>query len=265
VANPTNRFSTAIESLLEKRLEDIHVAIPAVVEAVNYDTGYIQAKPLLKARYSLSKFIEYPSIGDIPPLFLNDGFDAFVTMPIKVGATVVIHFSERDPASALESDGSSPTVSDFSKVLGMYPIGWSTTSTLPRAKAFSPTDIVIENDLVKINITPNSVNITNGQGTVTLAEDGTITQVNTNAQTVVDESGSVSISNANGSITLSPDGSMSLVGAGASITTATDGTITMNGLTITSDGNIITAAGVNLNTHVHSGVQAGGDNSGPPV
>ncbi|WKL65460.1 Gp138 family membrane-puncturing spike protein [Pseudomonas qingdaonensis] len=44
-----------------------------------------------------------------------------------------------------------------------------------------------------------------------------------------------------------------------------DGSFLINGLTITPDGNIITAAGINLNTHRHSGVTPGSGNSGVPV
>lgn len=44
-----------------------------------------------------------------------------------------------------------------------------------------------------------------------------------------------------------------------------DGSFLINGLTITPDGNIITAAGVNLNLHIHSGVTPGSGNSGAPV
>lgn len=265
MANPTNRTSSAIEALFERRLEDVHTTIPAIVDSVDYSTGYITAQPLVKARYSLNKYNEYPLIGDIPPLFPNDGYDAFITMPIKVGATVLILFSERDPAAALESNGESIVVADFSKVLGLYPVGWFTLATLPRAKEFSPTDIVINNDKVKVNITPNSVIITNQNGTITLSEDGTITQENSSATSVVDASGSVSMSNSNGSITLAPNGSVSIIAGSASMGATPDGTINMNGLTITPDGNIITAAGVNVNSHIHSGVQTGSGNTGSPI
>lgn len=44
-----------------------------------------------------------------------------------------------------------------------------------------------------------------------------------------------------------------------------DGTFLINGLTITPDGNVITAAGVSLNTHVHGGVTTGSGTSGAPT
>lgn len=265
MANPVNRQSSAIEALFEKRLEDLHTAIPARVDSVDYSTGYITAQPLVKARYSLNKYNEYPPIGDIPPLFPNDGYDAFITMPLKVGATVLILFSERDPSSTLESNGMSTVVGDFSKVMGLYPIGWLTLATLPRAKEFSPTDIVINNDKVKVNLTPNSVVITNQNGTITLTEDGTMIQENSAATVTVSSSGAISLSNGSGAMSLSPNGSMSLTGGSASISTSPDGTIVINGLTITPDGNLITAAGVDVNTHIHSGVDTGPGNTGSPV
>ena len=44
-----------------------------------------------------------------------------------------------------------------------------------------------------------------------------------------------------------------------------DGTFLINGLKITPDGNVITAAGTNLNTHRHGGVTPGSGTSGVPV
>lgn len=44
-----------------------------------------------------------------------------------------------------------------------------------------------------------------------------------------------------------------------------DGTFLINGLKITPDGNVITAAGVDLNTHRHTGVTPGSGTSGAPV
>lgn len=260
-----NRTSTSLEALFEKRLEDVHTCIPAKVESVDYSTGYITAKPLLKARYSLNKYTEYPTIGDIPPMYPNDGYNASITMPIKVGATVNIFFSERDPSSALEGDGTAITVSDFNRVLGLYPVGWMTISTVSRSKSFSAEDIEIINDKMKVIVKPESMVAQNNNGTITLSEDGTITQENSSASTTVSSSGAVSLTNQGGSISLSPDGSMSLTGGSASISTSPDGTITINGLTITPDGNLITATGTDVNTHFHSGVQSGTSNTGAPV
>lgn len=45
---------------------------------------------------------------------------------------------------------------------------------------------------------------------------------------------------------------------GARISLSPSGDITMNGATVTSDGDFVTASGISLNEHVHGGVQSGG-------
>lgn len=73
-------------------------------------------------------------------------------------------------------------------------------------------------------------------------------------------------------IKLAPDGTVTVENGTASVVVQPDGNINMNGLQVTPDGNIITATGVNLNdfyadylSHVHSGVETGGGNTGPKV
>lgn len=74
---------------------------------------------------------------------------------------------------------------------------------------------------------------------------------------------------ADGSVVIENDG-------GGSIVMAPGGDIVLNGVTIDTAGNITTsatieggtvrtAAGIDLDTHTHSGVTTGGGNSGPPV
>lgn len=82
----------------------------------------------------------------------------------------------------------------------------------------------------------------------------------------------VVIENDKGKITLKPDGTNVIENGASKIVQEASGNVKVNDLTVTPDGNIITASGVNLNqfyqqflTHIHSGVESGGSNSGPPV
>jgi len=64
---------------------------------------------------------------------------------------------------------------------------------------------------------------------------------------------------------LKNDGSIAVENAAGHIRIAADGTVTINGATITPAGDVVSAAGVSLSTHVHGGVQSGGSNTGAPV
>ncbi|AVD86184.1 Gp138 family membrane-puncturing spike protein [Pseudomonas sp. SWI44] len=64
---------------------------------------------------------------------------------------------------------------------------------------------------------------------------------------------------------LKGDNTISMQNGAGSFELRADGSFLINGLQITPDGNVITAAGVNLNTHRHSGVTPGTGNSGAPV
>lgn len=93
---------------------------------------------------------------------------------------------------------------------------------------------------------------------------------NSGAKSISNED--VVLENDKGSIGLKPDGTMTLKNSAFSGVIMPDGNFIVNGLTITPSGNIITKSGVDLDafyqkyiSHLHSGVQSGGSNSGPPV
>lgn len=73
-------------------------------------------------------------------------------------------------------------------------------------------------------------------------------------------------------ITLQPDGTVKITSGAGNLEVQPSGNIMANGATITPDGNIITAQGVNLNdfyqdylNHRHSGVETGNGNTGTKV
>lgn len=68
-----------------------------------------------------------------------------------------------------------------------------------------------------------------------------------------------------------PDGTIKLVSTVAvnieapAVNITTSGDVNINGAIISSAGEVTDATGIVLGTHLHSGVQTGGGNSGPPV
>lgn len=77
--------------------------------------------------------------------------------------------------------------------------------------------------------------------------------------------GSVLISNANGSFELKADGSIIGQNSAGSFELEVSGDFVVNGATITALGDVVTALGRSLDTHVHPGVTTGPSNTGPPV
>lgn len=90
--------------------------------------------------------------------------------------------------------------------------------------------------------------------------------INSDSEEISNED--IVIENELSKISLKPDGTTTIQNGSSSIVQEPNGNVRVNGLTVTPDGNIITASGVNLNefyqkfmSHVHSGVQRGGSNT----
>lgn len=88
-----------------------------------------------------------------------------------------------------------------------------------------------------------------------------------NAKPISDED--VLLENDKAELILKPDGTLNFSNGSATILAQPDGNVKVNELTITPDGNVITASGVNLNdfyqkflNHIHSGVESGNSNTG---
>jgi hypothetical protein len=121
---------------------------------------------------------------------------------------------------------------------------------------------------------------TNAAGAEVMAEvkldpDGTVTIEGPIASMTLDPDGTVTVTNGAASITMSPAGVITFHGTAAnfdcpvtapsisaSVAGGGSGAITATSVAATGD---VTADGVSLTGHVHSGVQAGGDNTGVPV
>ena len=96
------------------------------------------------------------------------------------------------------------------------------------------------------------------QGTVKvrtrLKDDGTALTENEEATIEMKPTGEVAATNADGSIVLNADGSIVLTTPHGANTFATGGSASFsNGATITAAGDVITAAGISLDKHVHVG------------
>lgn len=97
----------------------------------------------------------------------------------------------------------------------------------------------------------------NGPGSesceVWLKADGSVLIQNGTGGTVLNPDGSVVTTNGGGVMTFAVDGSFSIVNGGGAMSLAANGVASINGATITEDGDFVTADGVSLRGHKHVG------------
>lgn len=201
--------------VIAAEMADVHTCLPGVV--VSYDGVFANVRPSLAKQLANGDTLDPPLIARVPvcwPCGDVGGGQAMITVPLRAGDPVLLHFSERALDDWLEgSDGppGDPRQFDLSDAFAspmMRP------GSLPAA------------DLGKLSMRY-------GPGSIT-----------------IDASGKVTITAPAGLDILAP------------LTTTTGGIAVAQNLSVEG---VTLGAGVNLNTHVHSGVESGPDSSGPPV
>ena len=100
---------------------------------------------------------------------------------------------------------------------------------------------------------------------VWLKGDGAVLISNINGSFELQADGSIIGQNSAGSFELQADGSIIGQNSVGSFELEVGGDFVVNGATITALGDVVTALGKSLDTHVHSGVTTGPSNTGPPV
>lgn len=195
---------TDLRRLIATELAEVHTCLPG--EIISYDGVMATVKPTLDKRLANGEALAAPLIARVPICWPVAANNAAVTVPLKPGDPVLLHFCER----ALED--------------------WLLGSDGP------PGD-------------PRQFDLTDAFATP-IMRPGRASADKVN----------VSIQHGAGSIKIAPDGSVTVASPAVVFQTPL--------VTITGNLNIVgttLGAGVNLNTHVHTGVESGLDSSGPPV
>lgn len=214
--------------------ESLYIAIPCRIENVDrYETDQVaDARILINDQYVavLGKTIKQRTIKNIfVRLKGGGGFEE--KHPIKVGDLAALYFSHKDLTAFLAGDGSDVDVSiaDRGKLNDCWiELGFGTKSNNYKP---SLTDLIVKG--------PNS--------TATTKPDGTHIYENQYCTTTHAADGAVSMTNS----------------AGAAFSLNTDGSVTINGTTILPNGNIITAAGTDVDNHKHP--ESIGSVTGAPI
>jgi len=90
----TNTLSSALNTVFESLISDVHTALPGRIEKYEYATQKAQVKPLIKRKYLDGEVLELPVLVNVPVVFprtKNSG----ITFPLTKGDGVLVIFTER--------------------------------------------------------------------------------------------------------------------------------------------------------------------------
>lgn len=159
----TPTLTLVINSLIDKRLLDLHTAIPGIIESYNPENKTASVIPAIKRKFRDDRpNIELNQITDVPVAFLQTNNFIF-SVPLTKGDEVLLIFSERsmdkwlksgktiDPENARKFD-----LSDAVAIPVLKPIG--------TGKQADPSNALIEHGTSTIKLSPNGTfAITNGE------------------------------------------------------------------------------------------------------
>ena len=120
-----------IKAGTDAALDDLHTAMPGVVDKYDSSTQLADVQPAIKRRFIMPDGTEssrdFPIINNVPICFPRAG-DFFLSFPIKKGDSVLLIFSERSIDQWLEKGGKQDPIvttlhdlSDAIAIPGVYP------------------------------------------------------------------------------------------------------------------------------------------------
>jgi hypothetical protein len=240
-----------LHEFIESKFLELYSCIPAKITAVDkLSVGLVNVEPTINTRRSDGSTIEFAEYLEIPLMVYsaNAGL-AKITMPVKVGDTVTLLYSQRDTEQYLAGDMSKVYDSEALRVMGEYPIVAIPCSyTEAKPIEVDPDNVVLQNDKVITTMTPDGdyttenetvkveylnsgdITITNGDCTVEIKAGGD-TSVVTSGKVDVQASGDITATSS-ANITATASGNIEATGASAKVTAATitlEGNVTVTG------------------------------------
>lgn len=130
-------FSEVIDMILDKRLGQVHTAIPACLSSYDQGKNMAVVQPTIKMRTIHNEEIQYPTIADVPVMFPNSNSFS-LEFPLQRGDCGLLLFSEVGIGKWLASQGGSIigtddmtrfSLADGIFIPGLYPEGKKKTGT----------------------------------------------------------------------------------------------------------------------------------------
>lgn len=217
-------YKDALDNFFNTRMLEARNILPAKVIRVDAQRLLVDVEYLVDTRYRDGTNASYAQGLGIP-LVIISGNNARITMPVTVGDTVLVLFSDRAYEDLMLTNGQKPVKTLNPQPNPESPIGAiPSIFTIPRAKQLDTVNIVIENSSTNVVIAP----------------DGDVT-VNTSKKVNINAGEEVNINTP---------------------TTNISGDLNVAGTT-TSDVDTITA-GISFLNHVHDGVETGSSSTQKP-
>jgi phage baseplate assembly protein gpV len=249
------RFESLNEALITALTgwqSDMWTAIPGIVQSFDAAAQTCTVQPALKLRQTsatgVRSFVQMPLLLDCPVHFPKGG-GYTLTFPVTKGDECLVVFSTRCIDSWWQSGGiqNATTIRMHDLSDGFAFVGFSSKPSVVSGISTDSVQLRDNAGTTFVEIKSGAVNVT-ATGNVSVIAGGSLlasaaTSASITAPNIV----------LNGNVTIA--GTLSQTGGGAS---------TFSGDLTTATGNV-TAQGTSLHTHLHSGVTAGGGNTGGPV
>ncbi len=228
----------AMQGMAEDAISNVNTAVPGVV--VSYDAGSNRAtvRASLPKRLADGQALPAPNIVSVPVVFPAadvGGTQAALTLPLKPGDGVLLHFSQRSLEGWLSGSGDAPDdprmfdLSDAIAVPGLNAGG----------VAGDASDVVLRHGNASLRMKPDgTILLANGACAITMTPAGVIAM----DAALVQINAPIEAGNAAG---------------GAGLARFFGG--------VTAAGDVVAENRVSLASHTHRNVQPGGGNSGPPA
>ena len=256
-----------MHEFIEAKFLDLYTCIPAKILSIeNLSKGLVDVQASINTRRSDGTTIEFADYLDVPLMVYSaNGGLANITMPIAVGDTVTLLYSQRDTEMFLAGDNSKVYDSEALRVMGEYPILAIPCSYVEgKPIEVDPENIVLQNDKIKQTLKPDGeqtteneivtetlaangdVSITNEKVTVEYLNSGDITITNGDATVEIKAGGDVDVTTS-ANVTVTAGGNIEATAATAKVTAPTItlmGNVTINGLlTVTGAATMAAVSG----------------------
>lgn len=117
----------ALSAAMERRVSEMHTAMPGKIEKYDHETQKASVQPLIKKMYLDDKTESLPMIVNVPVMFPRSADFSF-TYPLNEGDLVLLIFSERSLELYLKDGGEQEPgdrrkfdLSDAIAIPGLYP------------------------------------------------------------------------------------------------------------------------------------------------
>ncbi|MBS9422293.1 phage baseplate assembly protein V [Photorhabdus caribbeanensis] len=243
----TGDLSETLKAINHSLSSQLRVAIPGIIQSFNADAVTCVVQPAIKSSIVDSEWkttsVSLPLLVDVPVIFPRGG-GVTLTFPVKAGDECLVVFADRCIDFWWQSGGVQEPADDRQHSLSdaFAIIGPQSQQQKISNISTHTAQLRTDDGAAYIELNPNSHNVT----------------VITPAKLIATANGGTEITSPdiilNGNVTINGNLSQGM-GAGG-------GTATMQGpVTVSND---VTAGGISLKNHVHSGVQSGGSKTGGP-